>query len=169
VGPVALALNERFLTGRGVGALGTYASPLPIDYDLSRSEGSQITAQLRVGYEAVPSTRVMGFWIPTPAQLKVQLHSDDPYIHHIAVALAGPDDIRGPGRKPLINTHDLIGQWEDLTPGQWWISFSTIMSIDVSFHVDVALRPLPLALSAKTIGKRNASRLITALPLTVFS
>jgi hypothetical protein len=165
---VALALNERFLTGRGVGALGTYASPLPIQYDLTKSEGCQLTYQLRVGYEAIPSTRVMGFWIPNPAQLKVKLVSDDPYIHHVACALAGPDDIRGPGRRQLISTFDLDGDWVDLSRGQWWVTFSTIMPVDVTFHAIVHLKPLPKPLHAWTHGLRIPSKLLST-PKALFS
>jgi hypothetical protein len=51
----------------------------------------------------------------------------------------------------LQNSHD----WVDLGRGQWWITFSTVMPVDVSFHAMVSLRPLPLQLHAWSHGLRT--------------
>ncbi len=143
---MAISLRERKLTGRGVGALGTTNNPLPLEGLIGVQEPTIQKLALRLGFEAIPSTQVFSFLIARPAQLRVLRTSTDPYVVHVAVGLQGPDDNRGPGRRPLVQTQGGDSGWHTIEAGRWWLVVASGMPIDIQFELEVQLLAVPAML-----------------------
>jgi hypothetical protein len=149
---MALTIRERTRTGRGVGAVGTTSNPLPVEGLVGAAEPTVQNFKLRLGFEAIPSTQVLSFVLERPAELRVQRHSTDPYIVHVAVGLQGPDDNRGPGCRPLVQTQGGDSGWHQLEAGRWWLVVACGMPIDISLEINISLRAIPAALTLGPIA-----------------
>lgn len=145
---MAITIRERFTDGRGVGDVGSLRNPRPLPIKLDTAYGYKQTLDVRLGYEAIPSTQFWQIETDRRTEIRAQRRSTDPLAVHVAIALLGPDSTLGPGRVSLVDTADGVGRWHVLEKGRWWLVAATGMPIDISIELDIEARPFWFAGSA---------------------
>ena len=117
------------------GGWGTLVAPRMVQLPLAPPA---LRLQMRLGYQAVPSTDVLGFETKSALRLQANRISGEPYVVHVAVALLDANNRRVVS---LVDTADGRGVFHLIDPGYYKIVVSLGMPVDVNFELRLAARP----------------------------